>query len=490
MLKNQLGNGMDTFAQDLFLHVEVSHPLLSEILAGDYRLDACYYSKRANRARESFAEASLPSIPISSIADVFALSDFSLFRIPAANEKLGVPFYTFSDIEEFNPQPTMFLSKRLEPNLDDYLVQKGWVLISRAGTIGKVVLVGAELHGKAVSNHAIRIIPRDSEMGALIYTALSGELGRDIVKSCMYGSVVDVIKPFQINSIKIPLPPKKVVNLLSSKVQEALSARSSARNLLHEAEGIIYEINGLPRLKTEDLKFLNNLFEVETFETSSKIIWQLNSEGSEYRMEAHFYNPLAQLAVKNLKPCRSEVKPLHEVTERIILGPRFKRNYVEADHGLPFLSGRNIVQIRPELKYLSNVQVADMQELIIKEGWTLVTCSGTIGRTCFVWRNYEDYAASQHILRVVPDTGKIDPGYLYAFLSSRYGYEQILRYRYGSVIDEITDKQIGKVLIPLPSKKDQKLIGEKVRLAYEKRAEALHLEDEAQEILMKELTIT
>jgi restriction endonuclease S subunit len=77
---------------------------------------------------------------------------------------------------------------------------------------------------------------------------------------------------------------------------------------------------------------------------------------------------------------------------------------------------------------------------------------------------------------------------MYAFVSSQYGYEQILRYRHGSVIDEVTDKQIECILIPRPSRREQTAIGDKVREAYEKRAEAIRLEDEAQAILMKELT--
>jgi restriction endonuclease S subunit len=107
---------------------------------------------------------------------------------------------------------------------------------------------------------------------------------------------------------------------------------------------------------------------------------------------------------------------------------------------------------------------------------------------CFVWKNYENYAASQHILRVIPAETKIDAGYLYAFLSSEYGYQQILRYRHGSVIDEITDKQIDHVLVACPSRKEQEVIGDLVRGAYDKRAEAIRLEDEAQTILMNELT--
>jgi len=40
----------------------------------------------------------------------------------------------------------------------------------------------------------------------------------------------------------------------------------------------------------------------------------------------------------------------------------------------------------------------------------------------------------------------------------------------------------------LPSDADQKAIGDLVRTAYEKRAEAIRLEDEAQQILMDALT--
>jgi type I restriction enzyme S subunit len=73
-------------------------------------------------------------------------------------------------------------------------------------------------------------------------------------------------------------------------------------------------------------------------------------------------------------------------------------------------------------------------------------------------------------------------------MSSQYGKQQVLRFTHGSVIDEVTDKQIKKVLIPLPSETEQKKIGDLVRTAYEKRAEAIRLEDEAQKILMDALT--
>jgi len=284
----------------------------------------------------------------------------------------------------------------------------------------------------------------------------------------------------------MPILEESCVNQLESKINEVLNLREVSDGLLVQANFMLHEVTGLSEFQKNKIEKYNTEFSVESiFVASSKVLFG-NHSGSEYRLDAHFYNLAAQQAITNLRKCNSDVKTIKEVAN-VFMGPRFKRNYVESAHGVPFLSGKNIVQIRPELKYLSNLQIADMQELIIKRGWSLVTCSGTIGRTCFVWDNYEEYAASQHILRVKPNEEEIDPAYLNAFLASRYGYEQILRFRHGSVIDEITDKQIGQVLVPCPSRKEQEAIGDMVRKAYELRAEAIRLEDEAQEILNKEL---
>ena len=259
-------------------------------------------------------------------------------------------------------------------------------------------------------------------------------------------------------------------------MQQAILARDAAYDLLDAAEAELLQTNGLNELREPKAAAFDPIGQPECLVVDAKTVRAAKGDGSEHRLDAHFHNPIAQLAIASIKTSRSEVKAVADVTEQVLMGPRFKRNYVEATHGVPFLSGKNIVQSRPNLKYLSKIQMADMQELLVKRSWTLVTCSGTIGRTCFVWKNYEDYAVSQHILRVIPDESEIDPGYLYAFLSCRYGYEQILRYRHGSVIDQVTDTQIERILVPCPSRKDQISIGDKIRRAYEKRAEAIHFE--------------
>ncbi len=479
---------MSSIYTEAFNVISWHTPSASRICQNEFRLDASFFANSAEHARAALVSSGMPTKRLSELASVFALSDFSLARIPAAEDR-GVPFFTFSDILEWDAQPTTFLSTKYELNLDDYKVQEGWVLLSRAGTIGNAIIVGPELVGKAVANHAIRIVPKGRDTGSLLYLILTGSIGRTVISSLMYGSVVDVIKPAQLQDLAIPVPPASVLHRISEAIAGSLAARSESLRMLRASCELVHKANSLLPLPRQTTFSEQGQLQPSTFRISAQDVSGNATHGCEYRLDGHFYNPTAQLAVANIKKCLRGVKTVGDVAERVLMGPRFKRNYVEATHGVPFLSGKNIGQIRPtDLKYLSNLQMADMQELLVNREWTLITCSGTIGRTCFVWKNYEDYAASQHILRVIPDKSNIDPGYLYAFLSSRYGYEQILRYRHGSVIDEITDTQIKQVLVPCPSRKEQTAIGDKVREAYEKRAEAIRLEDEAQAILMKELT--
>ena len=42
--------------------------------------------------------------------------------------------------------------------------------------------------------------------------------------------------------------------------------------------------------------------------------------------------------------------------------------------------------------------------------------------------------SSQHIMKVAPDPAQIAPGYLYAFLSSKYGVPLVVSGTYGAII--------------------------------------------------------
>ncbi len=463
---------------------QVSSVMSNMVRDNAFRLDAGTYS-HDTISMQLLRRGNLKSKKLTDIADVFGFGPFK--RTYIADPEFGLPLLSSSEIMATNPSPSI-LAKFDCPKWSQYEVREGWIVISCSGTIGNVAIIPKKWNQWALSQHAIRIIPEKGYLG-FIYTFIRLPGVKQQIVAMKSGSVIDEIYPNDLKQLNVPFPAQGVIDKLDCLISRVLHLREESDNLLSEANSFVTEFNGLAQFHKEDEKWFDTNKEVESVIVNSKDIILNNDSGSEYRLNAHFYNPMAQLAIENIKQAKTEVKTIDDVTERVFLVPRFKRNYVDGKYGVPFLSGKNIIQIRPtELKYLSKSETTNLELYYLKKNWTLITCSGTIGRTCFIWENYENYTATQHILRVVADDTQVDPGYLYAFLSSQYGKLQVLRYSHGSVIDEITDKQIKKVLIPLSSEDEQKHIGELVRSAYEKRAEAIRLEDEAQEILMEALT--
>jgi len=449
-----------------------------------FRLDASSYSERALSFQKFLNKNGQKSMSLSSCAKIVGLGPFK--RTYIQDPSLGLPLLSSSEIMELDPSPNI-MAKVDSPKWSQYQVKEGWIVVSCSGTIGNVAIVPQKWNEWGISQHAIRIIPSNGLRG-FIYAYLNLPFVKEQIIGMKSGSVIDEVYEEDIERIQVPTLNSRIIHLLDNKIDVVIQMRKEAVELLEEANSLIHSVNGLQKLNKNEVEILDVDNCIDIFLTNFMTIRQANGIGSEIRLDAHFYNPLARLAMKNIKGCGVVVKSLINLTERIFFGNRSKRNYVELDRGIPFLSGKNIIQIRPELKYTSRSQTENIQELLLERDWILVTRSGTIGRTCFVWKNYENYAASEHIIRIVPKKNKIDPGYLYAFLATEYGYEQILRHRHGSVIDEITDSQLGQVLVPIPTEKEQKRIGDKVRAAFEKRADAIRLEDEAQQILMNALT--
>lgn len=117
---------------------------------------------------------------------------------------------------------------------------------------------------------------------------------------------------------------------------------------------------------------------------------------------------------------------------------------------------------------------------------TLITCSGTIGKVALVGKHWENWTANQHIIRILPASEDI-AGYLNIFLASDYGKALITRFTYGSVVDEIDDNHIRQIAIPLLKttrfRKDNDLALE----ANEKRYQAYLLEQEALQIMDRDV---
>ncbi len=459
-----------------YFNARIFNAKSENILNNDFRFNAEYYEEDNSISISDEIEF----FPLSEIASVVFPGIFKRFLVE--QEKYGIKFLTTSDIMILEPDSDKILSEHLTTNLPIYRVQEHTLLVSRSGTIGNTIYVDDRLKDYAITEDALRVRPFDDRNIGLLYFYFTSEYGNGTITGKKSGAVIDHI--YEEDLLKLPIPKldDKLRQYFFEVYLRIKSSREQADKIIKQARSLVIQHNNLPQLSSSRPETLDTNGEIEIRMTG------LDEFTQDYRLDAHFYNPLAKLIVENINAYCTKSDNLFNIADCSFRGSRSTRNYVDKENGIAFLSGKNIIQIRPDFKYISKSETVNIQEMLLSEGQILISRSGTLGRTLLIYKNYEGCAASEHLIRVKPETSKIDSGYLYAFLSSDYGFHQLLRYKHGAVIDEITEDQISQSLIPLPTEEQQKEIGDLVRQAYELRAEAIKLEDQAQELLTKELT--
>lgn len=172
-------------------------------------------------------------------------------------------------------------------------------------------------------------------------------------------------------------------------------------------------------------------------------------------------------------------------------GPMFRRNYVtDPNHGVPFLTSSGILLADLTTLPLLNKKDAlssRLSYLQLHEGMTLISCSGSIGRMAYARPEMNGIWSSQDVLKVVPNPNRIPPGYLYAFLSSKFGVPLVVEGTYGAIIQHIEPSHIAN--LPVPRLKDRiELQAHKlVQEAAEARTVASDLFARSQELLFERL---
>ena len=134
-------------------------------------------------------------------------------------------------------------------------------------------------------------------------------------------------------------------------------------------------------------------------------------------------------------------------------GPQFVRNYVtDPIYGVPFLSSSSMLHAEfrnVDLLRKSDAVSSRLAYLQLEEGTTLISCSGTIGRMAYTRREMAGMWSSQDVLKVVPDPNSVRPGYLYAFLSSRFGIPLVTGSTYGAIVQHIEPDHLVDLPVPL-----------------------------------------
>ncbi|MFQ5853022.1 MAG: hypothetical protein ACE5JU_20875 [Candidatus Binatia bacterium] len=440
----------------------------------DVRFDASTYAQEGYEALRVLEMCRYETLPLGEfVARVYHPTENqprSNFKRIWVSAEEGVPFLSGRQLFFFRPNREKFLSQKMA-KLHELQVPKGTILLSRSGTTGYPVLVGKWLSSFAVTDDALRIFPSSVPIG-FVYAFLASSMGHSLVVKGEYGKTVSHLEAKHVSTIPVPLLPVAQQTAIHEKILHAYRLRDEANNVLDEADLKLHRLLGVSPFTEKDIEFLGDKQDPRAF------ITPLTGLGD--RFDATHHVPVARSAIHKLEGGRFGLADLGGLVDKVYVAPRFARIYVGAEFGVPLLQGSQLPLLRPYgLKYISKVKTEKIERWIIRAGWVLVTCSGTIGRVTVTTRLQDGWAASQHILRIIPKPRVSHPGFIAAFLATPFGQHQLKAKAYGGVVDELTAEDTASVCLPDVPFRDQERLGEAVLKAYEMRDEANAVEEEA-----------
>lgn len=118
-------------------------------------------------------------------------------------------------------------------------------------------------------------------------------------------------------------------------------------------------------------------------------------------------------------------------------------------HGYPFLSSTDILQADlSNISHIAKLVARQNSQLLIKDRWTLITRSGTVGRMAYSRSDMNGMGCTEDVLRVIPCEEKVKPGYIYAYLCSKFGVPLVISGTYGSIITHLEPHHIADLPVP------------------------------------------
>ncbi len=155
----------------------------------------------------------------------------------------SLPFYSGTQVLQVRPFDLQYQPKDYAP-AKNHIVEKNWLLVTRSGSTGRVVIVNDEMAGKMVTEHVIRIICDEDLIDPYyVYAYLATDkIGKMLMERGIYASVVDHLSPPFIATLPIPrLDPEKEKRIASA-VRKAEEKRALASKMLEESSDEIQDI--------------------------------------------------------------------------------------------------------------------------------------------------------------------------------------------------------------------------------------------------------
>ena len=222
---------------------------------------------------------------------------------------------------------------------------------------------------------------------------------------------------------------------------------------------------------------------MRTSAVNSKYIF---SQGK--RFEGKFYLNDNSFLSMEVERHAEKTKPLSELAT-VFNPPVFKRQFCQqTERSVPYFQSSDVPMAEENSQVYVFKGQAENLNLLVKKDDILVTGFGTIGNTRLVSKYQDGTCYANNVCRIRANEG-VYKGFVYAFLSSKFGISQLNKNASGSVVRYIEAPGIKKTLIPQFSDAFQKDIDTLIQDSVTLREAATEALEEAHNIIEQNFEI-
>lgn len=386
--------------------------------------------------------------------------------------KNGVPFLSNSDVMSSNPILTCKYSSKKYGFDEDALLKKGMILTGRVGAVGQTTIVNSYVESQKAmgSDNIIRIIVDSKYKNGYIYAYLASKVGKLSLWKQATGGVQPFITDKMVGELPIPDVSEEKQNHINDLIQSACALREEAEQKLQDAQELLISKSNLSELSVEDYDFYG--LPVKGRKVSTFIVNK--TEITSTTINAFNYSN----RVKNLKNkivCETlELKDVIENNSFFSTGS-FPRVEVLPDKGIMLINQSDIFDTIIRGKHISKRGVKI--DNLVHYGEILIAGVGTLGenetfcRVIFANEDIEGQLVSGEFIRMKTN-GTIPEGYLYAWLSSEYGFRLIRHTQSGTKLCRPIQKILLSMPVPIIDNESMCKIDDLVKKAHSMRHKA------------------
>lgn len=425
------------------------------------RIDAEFYQKENLNV-----EKLLQKTVIFPLTKFTSVSDGNHMAISDRFIADGIPYYRGQDVKSFFIEDSQPICIDEESFGSSYMMrshlQKGDVLLSIVGTIGKLSLVNS--NRKATCSCKLAILrPQKGVSGEVIATFLTSKYGQNQIKKYTRGAVQMGLILEDMDQLLVPNFSNEFITKITELFTDMNQAKTNSIMVYDEANCLL-----LDRLSIE------TQFEDNGIISTSKLFSESFKVSG--RLDAEYYHP----KYDNLFGALSKHKTMPLSGKQ---GVVFIKKSIEPgseaylEEGIPFIRVSDVDKYKistPPIMISKDI-VPNIEDLYPKKDTILLSKDGSIGIAYKLEKDMEAITSGALLHLTVKDSNFLLPDYLTLVLNSPIVQLQAERDCNGAIIQHWKPSDIEKVLIPILDMPIQQEIASKVQESFRLRKESKRL---------------